>query len=187
VTAISNEGGHVKYHVNEPGNGATKKQNGGQHQQQQQQQVFMTTTTESNHIKTKQAVHNSSVELPLSILNATSINNQGQVSLRINPLISVKSNQASSSVTSDYTSEFMSSRRNEDDLSTDEFTDFNDNPSENSAKNSQLLEKYKQMKRSQLERDNTNQSKISLESKSSSHSIPSPKKNFSDLGKSERF
>lgn len=92
--------------------------------------------------------------------------------------------------TSDYVSEFMSSRhKNEnDDVSTDEYTDFTDYPSEtNSAKNSQLLEKYKQMKRSQLDRENNNnnnQSKLSLESKSPSNSIPSPKKNLSDFGES---
>ena len=80
VYAISNEGGNVKYHVNEASKNTTSSSN---------QQLMLVTMLTSPENSTNSAastssaskpLRNSNVELPLSILNAATLNNQGKLS-----------------------------------------------------------------------------------------------------------
>lgn len=89
VYAISNEGGNVKYHVNES---MTNKSINSTHNNSSQQ-MFMLTSLDQSLNNTK-PLRNANVELPLSILNAASLSNQG-ISLRINPLLVLKNNPTS--------------------------------------------------------------------------------------------
>lgn len=113
------------------------------------------------------SLRNPNVELPLSILNASSLN-QG-ISLRINPLTSKQVNQSSANSTtttalSEYVNELNLNKSNEDDTTTDD-----ENTNE---KNANFLEKYKQIKKTQLAKESSKP----VELKSPSNSMPSPKK-----------
>ena len=77
VYAISNEDGNVKYHVNNTEN-IIKPTN--------QQQMFMLTSIEQSTQSVNKPFKNANIELPLSIVNASSLGNTG-ISLRINPLL----------------------------------------------------------------------------------------------------
>jgi len=132
VYAISNEGGHVKYHVNE----------------QQRESRTKTESIPTNAVlnantangTTTKSLKNTIAELPLSILNAASLSNQS-LSLRINPFTSKSSsNQSSANSTtlSEYTSEFQTLKGDEDLTSNDENSDFMDF----NSKNSNFLERY---------------------------------------------
>ena len=120
------------------------------------------------------SLRNPNVELPLSILNAGSLN-QG-ISLRINPLTAKQTNQSSNSkntsALSEYVNELHFNKNNEDETTTD---DENSN-----EKNANFLEKYKQIKKTQLEKESTKPGEL----KSPSNSMPSPKKSsvLEDLG-----
>jgi hypothetical protein len=156
VYAISNEGGNVKYHVNET---TTNNNTNTKNKQQQQQQQFMLTSlntfdinqsssslpslnTSSNNTScsssSSKPLKNANIELPLSILNAAALANQ-DLNLRINPL------KADSNGTI-----------------TDE-TDYIDNlmdNQENNIKNATFLEKYKALKAVQQLKPSSNPNSI---------------------------
>lgn len=151
VYAISNEGGNVKYHVNE----ATSNKS----QTQPNQQLFLLTSLDqstqsmnSTSLNQTKPFRNANVELPLSILNAASFANQGSgISLRINPFLSSKN----------------TANHDQDDLEDSEHDQV-----DNNNKNARLLENYRIIKAGQLKEREINGNK-KQETKTSPNMSPS--------------
>ena len=167
VYAISNEGGNVKYHVNELTN--NKKPTN-------QQQQFLLTSLNLNQSSsslpsltngsslnnslntngsTSKLIKNPNVELPLSVLNASTLDKG--ISLRINP------------------NEFINSKQTDKDDNLESTSDDYDHV--DSHENTKILEKYKAMKANQFkDKDRLN---VSISTSNSTASSPShSNKNF---------
>ena len=183
VYAISNEGGNVKYHVNDAIN---KQANSGSAASTPNQQLFLLTSLDqsalpanasasTNNLSSNNSVtkplRNANVELPLSILNAASLSNQGQnIKLRINPFL-VKNSPGLNGSSSNNLANGVNQRGSVPNagFSLDDYDDELDQM--DYAKNARLLENYKAIKAGQLK----DKEKMSnLASSSSGCNNPSP-------------
>lgn len=136
VYAISNEGGNVKYHVNDPSAASSTSQSANRANSKQagNEKTFLLTSIDQSI--PNRPLKNVNIELPLSILNAASLASQGSgISVRINPFGAAKTPTADSNMSDDFHNEFNN--------------DLTDN-ADSSAKNAKLLENYKALKVGQL-------------------------------------
>ncbi len=153
VYAISHEDGNVKYHVNEIG--AQKKVQTGV-----KQQVFVETNPVGSSIPSAgvngagstKTLRNANVELPLSVLNASFLANQGGIKMRINPL--------------------KTDRDNEVTFRTEDYIEQLENL-ENNSKNAAILEKYRTGKLKPVAQDKDLKLNASYSTSNSNASSPS--------------